>query len=751
MRYSVVTLADLGASPRDFIGRKVVFEAYFARVTDLYPTFPTPFSRTDYVNFSVWPRGARLWRADEMRASYPYLYIARDSGGLIDANAEKPLVKLDALKKYDTIKVYGTVVLDNDGSSWVVVDTFRNIEGVRYSDEVIHRLKLADENFLAREFPFAVKDYGKALELGGVPAEVEGSVRKGLGLSCLALEKWGEAAKQLKLAQEKGAGDSECLLGLAEAQIELGLPAEAEKNVRLALAQTPRSAVGRADLAIALGLQGRTVEGLAECGEALKLAPANADVLRARGLVENLAGKTDRAIASYQAAADSRPTDPRIHLELGRLYAGKGDLEKAAQEFDNVVKTASTTYPLPYTRGCCLLAGTLEKLKKPQDAVEKYLDAQKRDETYVPAYLGLGSLYAAAGPEHFDRALEQFRVVAEQLSPAGDDGFVALNRMAAIYHVKSEKEPAFIAAEAECYRKASAIKPADYDNWMNLALTRWRQAVPDRKNALAALAECAKLKPEDARCRYLSGCLLLETNDLNGALVELDTAKRLAPKDPATLLKLAQVLRMLGQDARAIAELREAAAQETADENLRLSIRNSLAYTLADAGSARDAEEALKLAGELVAARGESASFKDTLGWAQARTGKLAEARKTLEPLVANKPGECSGKPEACYHLGYVLAGLKEYPAAIAALEQSLVCLTNPQRKNATATPRQQRLQAAVDALLRQCRSEHARLEAERRRRLGAVGNPDTQSAVPVAPKTGNAGAEQKVPAGKSN
>ncbi|MHC4916929.1 MAG: tetratricopeptide repeat protein [Planctomycetota bacterium] len=731
--YTRTNLAEMNKTSRGFVTRKVQFDAYFIARTNLYPTFPTPFSRTDYVNFSVWAHGARLWQADEIKRSYPQMYVGRQTGGLIDVKNEEPLRILDNLKKYQPVTLYGTVEQDNSGYAWVVVDHFKLLDGVQYSDALIRRLKLADENYAAKEYPIAARDYIKALDIG-VPTEVEAWVHKNLGLCRLMLEEWGEAAKQLQLAANTGAGDDECLIALAEAQCALGKPMLAEKNARAALKKNPRSALARSQLAIALGQQKRFGRALEECAEALKLSAANADVLRARGLVEDLSGKLDRAIASYRAAVLSRPADPRIHRELGQLYVKKGDLENARNEFQNVVDSVGATNKLRYCRGCCLLAGTLEALKQPKEAAKKYIDSEKRDENYIPAFMGLGALYASGGM--YDESLAQFRRVAEELDPKGEDGFKAWRSMAAVYHAKAAKDPKCTKLAGDCYAKALKIKPKHYNSLLDLGLARWQQEKPDRKKAVAALAKCIMLKPDEPRPHYLSGAILSELKDYSTAARELETAKRLDDKDPRTLFRLGLAYRNLGNDTGALAELRAAAALEVKDPDLKLNIKNSLAYVLTDLGRADSLAEASKLAKEVVDAKGGVAAYLDTLGWVQAQQGKLKDARTTLES-ARDKAAEPD--PENLYHLGHVYAELRRHKDAISALEKAIL------RYNQVGGnyPRASRLQGTIKSLLSKVKAERAKIEADMRRRYGAVGASAGQSS---SPKEGQAPGKRPKP-----
>jgi tetratricopeptide (TPR) repeat protein len=261
---------------------------------------------------------------------------------------------------------------------------------------------------------------------------------------------------------------------------------------------------------------------------------------------------------------------------------------------------------------------------------------------------------------------------------------------------------------------------------MDLGLTRWRQEKPDRKAALAALAQCVRLKPEEPRPYYLRGSILMELKDYTAAAQELTTAKRLDEKNPRVLLALGITYRELANDSSALQEFRAADKLEIKDEALKLDIRNSLAYVLADLGREAEATEAVKLAGEVVAAKSGVVAYLDTLGWAQARAGKLKEAAKTLEEAAGKA---ANGNAEVFYHLGYAYAGLKKHAEAISALDKARMRLAQAKGKH----PRAVRLETSVKTLLSQEKSEKSRIDAERRRQLGAMGDPDTQRATPKA------------------
>ena len=688
--YTLVKLGELNAAPRDFLLRKVRFEAYFVAKTDLYQPFRTQFTSAEHVNFAVWPLGTKLWLPAEMDARLPFMYVARDSGEIIEKNPERLLQKLDRFERYQPITVYGTVVSDYNNFAWVLVEAFRTMDRTAYTAESLRRLQLATERFGLKMYALAAKDYAAALPLG-VPGEVEGFVHRNLGLCQLGLEDYAGAARELAAAERLGGADAEALIGLAEARIETGQFIEAERSARAALVKNPHSVPARAQLAVALGSQGRTAAGLDECADALRLAPADADALRAQGIVLDLAGKEklDAAIESYKQAVLARATDARIQRELGQLFVKKGDFASARVYFENVLNLSKGNTP-GYCRACCLLAGALEGLKKPDEALNCYLLAQKRDDAYVPAYLGLGALYAAAGREK--EARDQYLVVAEKLDPKGDNGFVAWKRLAELYRAS----PQNMAKAADCYVKALAIKPGEYGTCMDLASSRWERAEPDLPGVVAAYRQAVAARPSEAAPHYRMGIALGQLGRPQEAAAEFEAAKRLDPADVANLLRLGQTYRRLCRDPEALKELEAAAAADPAN----LDVKNSLAYALADAGGPEGLKRARKLAGEAVAAKPGEPAYQDTLGWVQAKLGETRDALATLE-----KAANASSDADVLYHLGYAYAADRQYEEASKALDKAELKL----RQGRMSCPSCKRLAAAVQKLLVQVRQDKAR------------------------------------------
>lgn len=148
-----------------------------------------------------------------------------------------------------------------------------------------------------------------------------------------------------------------------------------------------------------------------------------------------------------------------------------------------------------------------------------------------------------------------------------------------IFTVAALKEVAQAAEEAEgLARKVVALSPRHYEAWMLLA--RVLQEVSDRPDAaVEALRTAAELRPDEAGPQIQLAELLLDGDDVAGALKAAQEAVNLQ-RDGETLTLLGEVLLDTPDPAKAIAVLKEASGYLPGD----LRIRELLAeaYILSD-------------------------------------------------------------------------------------------------------------------------------------------------------------------------
>ena len=182
------------------------------------------------------------------------------------------------------------------------------------------------------------------------------------------------------------------------------------------------------------------------------------------------------------------------------------------------------------------------------------------------------------------RALLETSALLEnaQLPEAADRLGQALNldgkNYELLFTVASLKEVAGLVEEAETLaRRTVQLRPRHYEAWMLIA--KLMQSLPDRMDdAVEALRTASDLRPEEADPRLQLTELLLEEEDLQGALESIQEATALQ-RDGESLALLGEVHIARGESAQAIAVLKEASKHLPGD----LSVRELLAegYLLA--------------------------------------------------------------------------------------------------------------------------------------------------------------------------
>jgi Flp pilus assembly protein TadD len=143
---------------------------------------------------------------------------------------------------------------------------------------------------------------------------------------------WERAFSILDELHRQQPDDAEVLTLRGIVYRERGLYADAETDLKAALAATPNSPETHAALGILYDVQLRQ-EAEAQHREAVRLAPNNAAYLNNLGFSLYLRQHFKEAIAEYEKAARLAPLSHRVRTNLGFACAATGDLRRAAREF----------------------------------------------------------------------------------------------------------------------------------------------------------------------------------------------------------------------------------------------------------------------------------------------------------------------------------------------------------------------------------------------------------------------------------
>lgn len=152
--------------------------------------------------------------------------------------------------------------------------------------------------------------------------------------------------------------------------------------------------------------------GLAPAGPAPGGAPVNANKLAAdinAAMALSQAGKTDEAIAAYEALLAKAPGVPLVHFNLGTAYKKKGDLAKA----EEALRRSVELNPL-FVDGWVGLATLLAETGKRDEAVKAVQEGAAANEESGRLQYALGVLAEGGGDA---ATAKQAFLKAEQLDP----------------------------------------------------------------------------------------------------------------------------------------------------------------------------------------------------------------------------------------------------------------------------------------------------------------------------------------------
>jgi tetratricopeptide (TPR) repeat protein len=205
---------------------------------------------------------------------------------------------------------------------------------------------------------------------------------------------------------------------------DLNRPGEGEEVFRDVIRLRPDHARARANLVVALRMQGKAEEAVTAAREAVAVAPRIStyfelgQALRAAGRQESAEafraairfeprttwdyrfrarslqalGRTDEAIAAYREGTRVNPFVILIRIELANMLFEQGRLEEAAAEIREGIRHQPGFPPAHYTLGKILV-----ELERWDEATDAYREAIRLEPAYAEAHINLGLIYIRKG------------------------------------------------------------------------------------------------------------------------------------------------------------------------------------------------------------------------------------------------------------------------------------------------------------------------------------------------------------------
>ena len=266
---------------------------------------------------------------------------------------------------------------------------------------------------------------------------------------------------------------------------------------------------------------------LADLNEALKLAPKDAEILRARGMFHFERNNAEAAATDFKALVELDAKNPESHQMLGvaQLLLNKHD--DAIATFGRAIDLAKDTpavaeYYVNRARAYAV-KGEVEKALADTDA------AVGKAPNDIPALLLRGRLHQVQ--KDYDKAMTDARKIL-RLRP----GLIAgIELRAGINAAQGKFEEAI--EDLELLRQDN---PKDKDRLMQLAIIY--QAAKKYRMAIARFDELVKMDPGDWQARYHRGDALLSIGKHAEAIADYEEAVKRQPEHSGLLNNLAWVL-----------------------------------------------------------------------------------------------------------------------------------------------------------------------------------------------------------------
>ena len=428
---------------------------------------------------------------------------------------------------------------------------------------------------------------------------------------------------------------------------------EAEQELRKAVRAAPSVAVYHAQLGSILGLEGKWSESLKSFQKAVELAPSDINFRREAAAVEWQLGLLDAAEENVRYILKGEPSDPGAILLLGLVSDSRGHYDDAARllssQFDLAVSQPD--------RAVVLFDSLLRSGRKADTGrVIEALQSHVRDPLWTSA-ISRCTTMAALGDD-LEAAQALFAMIPdndseqraaglplatrlyqnglaaqaqELLSRLIQRGWVSADAQTLLGKcLEAQHEPG---AAAEAYSKAIEIDPSNvarYDDLVSLLLQfkKMHDAL-DWANRAVAVA------PKNAKAWTLKGNAELRSNAYTQALESYLRAAKLDASDPDTILLVAGVHFISGEEEAAIAEYKAGIERFPNDPRFYVNYAEVL-LGFQDSLMRRAQAEALLQKALKLAPRSAEAHYQ--MGQLALRQGRLPAAENEFTASLQSEP-----------------------------------------------------------------------------------------------------------------
>jgi tetratricopeptide (TPR) repeat protein len=339
---------------------------------------------------------------------------------------------------------------------------------------------------------------------------------------------------------------------------------------------------------------------------------------------------------------DLDPKNKQLQKQLAETYAKGGRLDQAQMMLDTMVQSDSTD-----AEAIAALADISLEQKQFQKAINlyEYLLHQGIKSTEIKLRIGIGFFGLS---EHdstlVPKTIALFEDLQKELS-SDWRSYWYLGAIAASQHKDSIAESYF--------EQVTKLEERHGDAWWFFGSSLFEQGKYDK--LVETMQHAQKLFPGDFRFYLLQGLALIRKEKQEEAVMPLEKAYELNPKDITTLSTLAMTLDGVHRFQRSDSLYEEGLRQDPASALL----LNNYSYSLAERGL--QLGRALEMAKQAITAEPENAAYLDTYGWIYFRLQRYEDAAVYIEKSIA------TGKASSVVHehLGDIYEQLGQKEKAI--------------------------------------------------------------------------------------
>jgi enediyne biosynthesis protein E4 len=355
------------------------------------------------------------------------------------------------------------------------------------------------------------------------------------GLALLREGKIGEAVEIFRAIVERNPDfvDAHYALGVALTRLGREHFPEAIDEFLEVLRQRPEDIDARVDLSSIMAKEGDPPAAAEQLNQAIRLAPANADLYILLGKSKLDINEFSQAITSFRKAVELNPKLSAAHYGIGLSLSKQHDLVHATEEF----RTALSMNPHdPFS---FLELGKIDLQKGDLPNAEKlFQEALRLRPGFAEALAELGKVYQRENASQ--KAEEAFRE-ALRLQPGYSEASYGLALLLRSQGRNEEAKPYFAKVEAREQAKTQAGKA----NALNSE--GMKDAAEGKLNeALAAFEKALAIDPSFFMAAYNQGVVLARMGEDSKAATAFRTAIRLRPDFVMGHYGLGILLRKMG-------------------------------------------------------------------------------------------------------------------------------------------------------------------------------------------------------------